>query len=87
MTLAVEDAHVRQVFANILHPSYLIPKYKEHELHIRSYKTIISVKESEVYELFLRYRNIGDYILWAYMSCHNKSDSPPGLNCEKIRPF
>ena len=49
---AVEDPYVRQMLASVLHHKYLIPEYKEPELRIGSFKALISIKESEVYDFF-----------------------------------
>ncbi len=53
--LVVEDPYVRGVFADILNVSYLVPKYKEEELHHASVKAVISIKDNEVHEFFYRY--------------------------------
>ncbi len=48
------------MFANILNVSYLVPKYKEQELHLASGKAVISIKDNEVHEFFYRYSRM-DY--------------------------
>jgi len=57
--LAVEDPYVRGVFADILNVSYLVPKYKERELHQASVKAVISIKDNEVHEFFYHYSRMG----------------------------
>jgi len=56
--LAIEDPHVRGVFADILCVSYLVPKYEEEELHQASVKAVISIKDNEVHEFFYRYSRL-----------------------------
>lgn len=53
-TLAIEDPYVRQALADVLHDSYLVPKYKERELHTLCSKAIISIKDNEVHEFWSR---------------------------------
>ncbi len=57
-TLVVEDPYMRGVFAEILSASYLVPKYKERELHLASVKAVISIKDNEVHEFFYRYSRV-----------------------------
>ncbi|KLO18108.1 hypothetical protein SCHPADRAFT_137827 [Schizopora paradoxa] len=56
-TLAVEYPHIRQTFAGILHQSYLVPKYRERELHVGYCKTLVSVKETQIYDFAKRLEN------------------------------
>ncbi len=43
------------MLAAVLSNSYLLPKYKEAELHVSSVKAIISIKENAVHELWSHY--------------------------------
>ncbi|KLO18107.1 hypothetical protein SCHPADRAFT_936566 [Schizopora paradoxa] len=52
--LAVNNPPIRQIFAGILQRSYLIPQYKERELHVGYCKALISVKETDVYDFIGR---------------------------------
>lgn len=63
--LAIEDPYIREALASVLHDSYLIPKYKEQELHVSSSKAVISIKDNEVHEFWTNfnegYVNSGQY--------------------------
>jgi len=60
--LAIEDSCVREVLATALSNSYLLPKYKETELHISSVKAVISIKENAVHELWSHYNSLADQV-------------------------
>ncbi len=55
--LAIEDPYVRGVLAGILNDSYLVPMYKERELHISSAKAVIAIKDHEIYEIWSQFIN------------------------------
>ncbi|KLO11463.1 hypothetical protein SCHPADRAFT_469133 [Schizopora paradoxa] len=57
-SLAIEDQHVRKVLAGLLSASYLLPKYKEDELHFSSLKAVISIKDNEVHEFWSHYKSL-----------------------------
>lgn len=67
--LAAEDPYVRQVFAGVLYKSHLAPKYKEPELRIACSKALISIKDNQVHDLWLRMQgalvSLDDRRVWA----------------------